>query len=76
MVDELELVPAIRSKPIEVKAIANQPFVIKHELNRIPSGWFVIDKTRIVNIWRSGEINTKTLTLTADQTVKLTILLL
>lgn len=74
--DDLELVPSIRSKPIEVKAIVDQPFTIKHELNRVPAGWFVVDTTGPVNLWRSGEMNTQTLTLTADQTVKLTLLLL
>ena len=28
MTDELELTPGIRSKPIEVKTIANQPLVL------------------------------------------------
>lgn len=76
MSEELELTPGIRSKPIAIKALANSPFTINHELGRIPAGWLVIDCNRSVNVWRSGVVDIETIKLVTDQDAELTLVLL
>lgn len=76
MTDELELTPGIRSKPLDVKTIANQPFTLQHELGRVPAGFLVIDCNRQVNVWRNGIMDTSSIKLMADQDADITLVLL
>ncbi len=76
MSEELELTPGIRSRPIPVQTIANQKFMIQHELGRVPAGWLVIDSNRLVNVWRSGVMDSKSIELTADQDAEINLVLL
>lgn len=76
MSEELELTPGIRSKPIPIKALANVPFIINHELGRIPAGWLVIDNNCSVNVWRTGVMDIETIKLVTDQDAELTLVLL
>lgn len=73
---ELQLTPQFRSKPIRMNVVADEPFVIMHELNRIPAGWLLVDTTAAINVWRSGVMDTEKLELTADQDADITLVLL
>ena len=73
---DLELTPNIRSKPIFIKASANVPFTIHHELGRVPAGWLVIDCNRSVNVWRTGVVDIETIKLVTDQDAELKVVLL
>ena len=73
---ELQLTPTIRSRPIRVSAVAGEPFILNHELGRIPAGWLVIDTDEFVMLRRSGAMDSNRLELTADQDSELTLVLL
>lgn len=73
---ELQLTPEFRSKPIRMTVFADVPFIIQHELNRVPAGWLVIDTTEPVDVWRSGVMDIETLELTADRDADITLVLL
>jgi hypothetical protein len=73
---DLQLTPEFRTKPIRIVATAMEPIEIKHELNRIPAGWVLIDTTAPVNIWRSGVMDVNSLELTVDQDANITLVLL
>ena len=73
---ELLLTPTIRSRPIRISAIADVPFILNHELGRVPAGWLVIDSTEFVTLRRSGTMDSNRLELTADQDSELTLVLL
>ena len=73
---DLQLTPEFHSKPIRITVVANEPFTINHELNRVPAGWLVIDTTALVEVWRSGVMDTNTLELTADKNADITLALL
>ena len=73
---ELQLTPEIRSKPIRLRVTAAESFTLNHELGRVPAGWLVIDTNTAVNVYRSGEMNTSLIELTADQDAEITLVLL
>ncbi len=73
---ELKLTPRFRSKPIPLSVKAMEPFTLQHELGRVPAGWLVIDTSSVVNVWRSGVMDTTQLILTADQDADITLVLL
>lgn len=74
--NRLELTPEFRSKPIRLTVTANEPFTIEHEMGRAPAGWLVVDSQQVVNIWRSGVMDTNKVELTADQDAEVSIVLL
>ena len=74
--NKLELIPEFRSKPIRLTVTANKPFIIEHEMGRAPAGWLVVDRLQVVNIWRSGVMDTNKIELTADQDADVSIVLL
>ena len=76
MRENLELTPEFRTKPFEVSVKAMEPFVIEHELGRVPAGWLVINCNHATDVWRSGEMNTSILELTANQDADITLVLL
>ena len=75
MTDQQHL-PSIITRPIRWIVHANEPFTIRHELGRVPAGWLVIDTNTAVNVYRSGEMNTSLIELTADQDAEITLVLL
>jgi hypothetical protein len=54
---------------------ANKPTAINHLLQRMPQGWFLVDNTADVIIWRASAYTNTTLTLEAssDTTISLWI---
>ena len=72
----LQHLPSISTRPVHWIVHANEPFTIRHEMGRVPAGWLVIDTTAAVNVWRSGEMNTSLIELTADQDADITLVLL
>lgn len=73
---ELELTPEFRTKPFPMTVKAMEPFIIEHELGRVPAGWLVIDANHAVDVWRSGAMDTQVLELTANQDADITLVLL
>ena len=71
-----EHLPEITTRPIKLTVKAMEPFVIEHELGRVPAGWLVIDCDHATDMWRSGVMNSKTLELTANQDAEITLVLL
>ena len=76
MRENLELTPEFRTKPFKITVKAMTPYVIEHELGRVPAGWLMIDCDHATDVWRSGEMNTQTLELTANQDAEITLVLL
>ena len=76
MSEELELTPEFRTKPFKITTKAMEPFVIEHELGRVPAGWLVIDCDHAVDVWRSGVMDGSKLELTANQDAEITLVLL
>ena len=72
----LELTPDFHSKPIRLTVTAQQPVILKHELNRVPAGWLVVDANTAVGVWRSGDMTINQLELTADKDADITLVLL
>lgn len=68
--------PEITTRPIQLSVTAMEPFVIEHELGRVPAGWLVIDCDHAVDVWRSGVMDGSTLELTANQDAEISLVLL
>jgi hypothetical protein len=58
-----------------IDLIANVPKTVNHLLQRLPQGWFLIDKDADANIWRSLPFTNTTITLesSADTFISLYI---
>lgn len=52
---------------------ATTPKAINHLLQRMPQGWFVVDKNASAVIWRSSPWTTTTLTLESSANVTINI---
>ncbi len=75
MTDKTHL-PEITTRPIQLTVTAMEPFVIEHELGRVPAGWLVIDCDHATDVWRSGVMDRWKLELTANQDAEITLVLL
>ncbi len=75
MTDKTHL-PEITTRPIQLTVTAMDPFVIEHELGRVPAGWLVIDCNHAVDVWRSGVMDSRKLELMANQDAEITLVLL
>ena len=71
-----EHLPEITTRPVQLSVKAMEPFVIEHELGRVPAGWLVIDCNHATDVWRSGVMDKSILELTASQDADITLVLL
>lgn len=56
-----------------IPLVANTPKTINHTLNRMQLGWFVVDNTANTAIWRTQDLNTKTITLESSVNTIITL---
>ena len=47
-------------------ATPSTDFIVTHNLGRVPVGFFVVDKTANLDVWRNGAATTTALTLRSD----------
>lgn len=71
-----EHLPEITTRPIRLSVTAMEPFVIEHELGRVPAGWLVIDCNHATDVWRSGVMDSSKLELTANQDAEIVLVIL
>lgn len=58
---------------LQDQALINGVTVINHKLGRAQQGWFILDINGAAEIYRSQPFNDKTLTLTSDAIVTVTL---
>lgn len=50
----------------DVNLVASKPLAINHLLQRMPQGWFLVDKTTNSQVWRTAPFTNTTITLEAS----------
>jgi len=66
--------PIVQGKQISnVVLVANTPLQVTHGLNRMMQGWFPVDNIANCNVWRTQNLNTKTLTIESSANTTLSL---